>query len=471
MKKAFITMIPAIALAVSITLAACGGGAEETPGATEEPGTVVGSGGEVVRGYQSDMQKDVITIKTVRPVTGDSALFQQTAFGPQYKMWEDEINRDGGLYVKSLDRKVPVEITTYDDGSDMEKTTQLLEQVLANEKPDLLLAPEGTARLFASASIVQRYGYLMIAAEGGAKELESKFEDIRADYGQVNVFSILSYSETQAPALMKVIEELGVESVYCAYINDLHGIEYWGYTEQLLKEAGIAIKGSEPVDPSDVKAASIINNASSSGADAFLGFMYPPQSIPVTMAATDLNYVPKMYLLGPGLCYDLFSVFAFGDYTQSSIDGVMGWGAWNEKSSARAKEYSEHFRDYWTEKGMFWRNADGSPGADPGIAVFQDWWGHICYYSAMQIYQQAVENAGELDENGVLNQDTLVKYIENHTFDTVMHPELKFTNNILTDDMYLGNIGQWQNGVFEVIDNDARRTADPIYPFPGWWQG
>jgi len=476
MKKRYITMFMAIAMVALLALSACGGGGgggtTETPSAPAESGTTGGGSGELVeRGYQSDMQKDVITIKTVRPVTGDSALFQQTAFGPQYKMWEDEINQDGGLYVKSLDRKVPVEITTYDDGSDMEKTTQLLEQILANEKPDLILAPEGTARLFAAASIVQRYGYLMIAAEGGAKELETKFDEMRADYGQVNVFSVLSYSETQAPALIKLIEELGVESVYCAYINDLHGIEYWGYTEILLKEAGVEIKGSEPVDPADVKAASIINNASSSGADAFLGFMYPPQSIPVTMAAKDLNYEPKMYLLGPGLCYDFFSVFAFGDFSQDSLEGIMGWGAWNEKSTARAKEYSEHFRQYWRDKDMFWRNDDGSPGADPGIAVFQDWWGHICYYSVMQVYQQAVENAGELDENGVLNQDTLVKYITDNTFDTVMQPALKFTNNILLDDMYLGNVGQWQNGIFEVIDVDARRTADPIYPFPGWWQG
>jgi hypothetical protein len=49
-----------------------------------------------------------------------------------------------------------------------------------------------------------------------------------------------------------------------------------------------------------------------------------------------------------------------------------------------------------------------------------------------------------------------------------MHSELKFTNNILTDEMYLGNIGQWQDGIFEVIDNDSRRTADPVYPKPPW---
>jgi len=29
-------------------------------------------------------------------------------------------------------------------------------------------------------------------------------------------------------------------------------------------------------------------------------------------------------------------------------------------------------------------------------------------------------------------------------------------------------LGQWQNGVFEVIDPGAKRTAEPIFPKPEW---
>jgi len=478
MMKRYGALLLALVLLLALALTACGSGDSTPPaggttgGGSTGGGTSGGGSGELVeRGYQSDMQKEYINIRAVRPLTGGGAIFEQTAFGPHYKMWEDLINQDGGLYVKSLDRKVPVRITVTDDGSDMEKTTQLLEQILANEKPDLILAPEGTARLFAAAPIAQRYGYLLVGAEGGAKMLETMFDDMKADYGQVGVYSVLSYSETQVPALIKLLDELGVKSVYCAYINDLHGIEYWSYAEEKLKEFGIAINGSEPVDENDVKPDVVINNAMRSGAQAFLGFMYPGQAIPVTMTARELNYNPDLYLLGPGLCYDFFSVFAFGDYTQDSLHGIMGWGAWNEKSNDRVKAYSEQFRSYWRSKGLFWRNEDGSPGADPGTAVFQDWWGHVCYMSTMQIIQQAVENAGELDDNGVLKQSTLIEYVGTATFDTVMHPQLKFTNNILRDDMYLGNIGQWQNGVFEVVDNDNRRTAPPIFPKPDWWRG
>ena len=476
MKK---TKILAILLAVVLLAGlatACGGktttttppasGGQTSPDNSGGSSAPPASGDLVERGYQKDMKKDVITIRAVRPTTGDEAIFDQTAFGPQYRMWVDEINKDGGLYVKSLDRKVPVDIQIYDDASEMNQTTRLFEQMVSSEKPDLILGPEGTARLFACAPLAQRYGYLLLAAEGGALELAEQFDTMRDDYGSVNTFSILSYSETQVPALVKIFDQENVKSVYCAYINDLHGLEYWAATEAALKKVGIEIKGSEPVDPNDIPADAIINNAKASGAQAFLSYTYPQQSIPIAAAAVQLDYNPDIYLVGPGGTYDFFGLFAFGDPTNQALEGLMGWGAWNEKSSARAKEYSEHFKKYWIEQGSFWKNADGS--FNPDGTVFQDWWGHICYYSVMQILQQAVENAGELNSSGMINNETLVKYVETATFDTVMHPQLHFTNNVLTDDMYLGNVGQWQNGVAEVIDADGRRTADPIIPKPHW---
>lgn len=474
MKKRNIAIVLALMAIAVMAFSACngndGGGSGGSGGDTGQPsaqpsGSQPGTGGELVeKGYQSDMQKDEIIIRGVRPSTGPNAIFEQTAFGPQYRMWADEINQDGGVYIKSLDRKVPVNVQVYDDGSDTAKTTQLFEQVCASEKPDLVLAPDGTEVLFACSPIAQKYGYLLLAAEGGAKELEKYLPPQGANS---NTFSILSYSETQVPAFVKLIEELGIESVYGVFVDDLHGTEYWGAIQAGLDAIGVTHNDGVPIpldgnfDPD-----AVVNAAMQSGADVFLCETYPPGSIPIAMSAVKLGYSPNMYFLGPGGSYDYFGDVVFGDITNKSLDGISGWGAWNEKSSESAKGYSQHFRQYHIDKGEFWLNADGTP--NPDGTVYQDWWGHICYYSVMQILQQALENAGELTEDGMINNDTLVEYVSSASFDTVMNPQLHFTNNILTDDMYLGNVGQWQNGVFEVIDNDGRRTADPIYPKPPW---
>ncbi|MDR0874662.1 MAG: ABC transporter substrate-binding protein [Clostridiales Family XIII bacterium] len=470
LKKKSLALILALATVLVFALSGCGGGggsSTDTPAAPADNGSATAeappaASGELVEtGSQSDATKDALIVRGVRSSTGTNAIFEQTAFGPQYKMWIDELNADGGLYVKSLDRKVPLDLKVYDDGSDLAKTTQLFEQICVDEKPDILLPPVSTEALFACTPIAQKYGYYMIAGEGGAKELEQYLDQ------NPNIFSVLGYSETQVPAFVKFAEEVGITSVYCAYIDALHGTEYWGATKPALEEIGIEIKGEQSVPlTGGFDGDAIINAAKQSGADAFLVYTYPDQGIPIALSAIKLGYNPDLYLMGPGGSYDFIGGALFGALGNAGMEGVFGWGGWNEKSSDRAKEYSEHFRNYWIEKGDFWLNADGSP--NPDGTVFQDWWGHASYYSVCEIYQQAIENAGSLTDDGQLDQELLVQYTKENEFDTVLNEHLRFTNNILTDEMYLGNIGQWQNGIFEVMDVDDRRTADPIYPKPAW---
>jgi len=51
------------------------------------------------------------------------------------------------------------------------------------------------------------------------------------------------------------------------------------------------------------------------------------------------------------------------------------------------------------------------------------------------------------------------------TYETALGP-FKFTNNIFLN--HPGEVGQWQNGVWQVIDPGPKRTAPPIYPKPAW---
>jgi branched-chain amino acid transport system substrate-binding protein len=460
MRKRIITLIAAFCLIATTFLAGCGGGADSGGTDTGNTGSSASSG-DSDTAYTGD--KDKIVIGGVRSSSGTNAIFEQTAFGPQYKMWVDQLNADGGIYIKSIDKKLPIELKIYDDGSDISKTTALYEQLCLEEKVDILLPPVSTAALFAVAPIAQKYGYYMVAGEGGAKELEKYVAQ------NPNVFSVLSYSETQVPALVKFCEEQSIESVFCAFIDDLHGTEYWGATKPALEDIGVEIKGEQSVPlTGGFDAAAIISAAKASGAQAFLAYCYPDQGIPIAATAIALDYNPDVYLLGPGGSYDFIGGALWGESgidPVKGMEGVIGWGAWNEKSSDKAKEYSESFREYWIDKGEFWLNADGSPNA--AGTVFQDWWGHICYYSVCEIYQQAIENAGEIGSDGIIDNAKLVEYTKDNHFDTVMG-DLYFTNNVLTDECYLGNIGQWQNGVFEVIDADDRRTAEPIVPKPAW---
>jgi hypothetical protein len=51
------------------------------------------------------------------------------------------------------------------------------------------------------------------------------------------------------------------------------------------------------------------------------------------------------------------------------------------------------------------------------------------------------------------------------TYETALGP-MKFEKGFNTN--HAGEIGQWQKGVFEIIDPGKKRTAEPEYPKPAW---
>ena len=124
----------------------------------------------------------------------------------------------------------------------------------------------------------------------------------------------------------------------------------------------------------------------------------------------------------------------------NTIEGIMGGGAWNAKSSPGAKKFTEHFKQV--------------TGKDVG-----NYWGSLYFYSAMEHFKQSVEKAGTLDQKKI--RDIMSK----EKFDTALGPYWYDKRQISVN--HPGEIGQWQKGVFEVIDPGTKRTAPPIAK-PAW---
>ena len=50
--------------------------------------------------------KDKIVIGASRSLSGQHAFFEANAFGPLYKMWVDETNAQGGIFVKEYQQEI-----------------------------------------------------------------------------------------------------------------------------------------------------------------------------------------------------------------------------------------------------------------------------------------------------------------------------------------------------------------------------
>jgi branched-chain amino acid transport system substrate-binding protein len=77
----------------------------------------------------------------------------------------------------------------------------------------------------------------------------------------------------------------------------------------------------------------------------------------------------------------------------------------------------------------------------------------------MQVLEQAIEKAGTLDRKKIR------EVIASGTFPTVIGP-VRYENQINVQSP--GEVGQWQNGAFEIVAAKEKRTAKPIYPKPPW---
>src|SRR5262245_60942764 len=64
--------------------------------------------------------------------TGPNAGGAATTLLPNYEMWVEEINAAGGI--KLGDKRVPIEVVTYDDRSSSEEAVRAVERLINQDK-------------------------------------------------------------------------------------------------------------------------------------------------------------------------------------------------------------------------------------------------------------------------------------------------------------------------------------------------
>jgi branched-chain amino acid transport system substrate-binding protein len=371
--------------------------------------------------------KDKILIGQAVSMSGPLAIQDSVVSGPYYDLWIKDTNAKGGIYIKEYDKKLPVELIKYDDKSDPGTMTRLMEKLILEDKVDFLLPPVSTAMLFAAATVANKHKYILIGGAGGAMKLK----DVKLPY----FFQSLNIAETQVPVLADILAELKIKKAAIISIEDLHGIEYSEMAVPEFKKRGIEIVMNKKYSFNVKDLSSQLKQAKDSGADAFIGFSYPDECMLVTGQAMSVGYNPKVFFLSVGPAFSFYKG-AFGP----AIEGVMGGGAWNEKTSAGAKKFSEHFKEV--------------TGKEMG-----NYWGSLFFYASMEHFTQAVEEAGTLD------QSKIRKIMAKKKYDTVLgkywYDDRQMSAN------HPGQIGQYQKGVFEVVDPGAKRTAPPIEK-PAW---
>jgi branched-chain amino acid transport system substrate-binding protein len=356
--------------------------------------------------------------------SGPFAAGAQLSQEPNYIMWAEQVNAAGGLSVGGRKRKI--ELIGVDDRSEVETMVRSYEKLMGSDKVDLILPPWGTGMNFALMPLAQKHGYPMLSPTATGRKLLS----LKNPY----FFPLLQQPDVMMVALAEFLKARGVTTAAMVHVDELFGLEQAAALERAFKEKGIRIieKKSYPIGVKDLQP--VLRDIKAKNPDAFIALSYPPDTFLITGQSKALAFNPKAFYAAVGAAFPVYR----DKMGVGTVEGVMGLGTWNPKTSPAAKAYFDAHVARWKKEPDRWASAHA--------------------WAGLQILQQAVGKAG-------LDRKKIRDYIASTEFDTVIG-KIRFKNgeNVSTP----GIVSQWQSGEFEVVWPPQRATAPAYFPKAAW---
>src|SRR5271156_4146739 len=209
------------------------------------------------------------------------------------KLWADQKNADGGVYVKAFDKKIPVKLVAYDDQSNTATAATLYNQLVTQDKVDLLASDSGSVLTAPAATIARdREMFLFDQTGTGASFFfkDNPYIALMAD----PVSTI--WPKPVADFITKDGPALGIKKIAILYAtNEFTGTQANAF-RKFVKESGapIEIVYDQGVPTETTNYTVIINNINNTQPDAVIHFGYAPNDIAFLRNVQDVGIKFKM---------------------------------------------------------------------------------------------------------------------------------------------------------------------------------
>jgi branched-chain amino acid transport system substrate-binding protein len=119
-----------------------------------------------------------IKIGTLYASTGPFAVASQGQY-EGLKFWAEDANKHGGVFIKAFGKKIPVRIVAYDDQSSTSTATTLYNQLITQDKVDVLVADFGSVLTSVAVPLAAEHHMLLIDPTGsGANFFTQKTDNL-----------------------------------------------------------------------------------------------------------------------------------------------------------------------------------------------------------------------------------------------------------------------------------------------------
>lgn len=234
-----------------------------------------------------------------------------------YNFFVDKINEMGGITVGG--KKYRVEVKYYDDESKSERTAQLIEKLINEDKVTFILGPYGSAPSGTAAPICEKYKIPMIEANGSAESIFNK--------GYKYTFAVLSPAKLYLKGLIDLViaRDKTAKTVAVLGENEPFSKEVAAGGAEYAKEKGLTVVYQElyPTGTQDVSA--LLTNIKAKNPDIVLGAGHLQDSLLIVKQAKDLGVSPRAmgFSVGP-------SSPEFRENLKGNADYIFGATQWTE---------------------------------------------------------------------------------------------------------------------------------------------
>jgi len=376
-------------------------------------------------------QENVITIGCAISLSGP-LVKEGKLTKDGYDLWVKLVNDRGGLNVGG--KKYKVAIKYYDDESNVQTSTKLIEKLITEDKLGLLLGPYGSGPSFAASAISEKYKKVMVIPMAASPDIYER--------GFKYIFGVLATTDEYMVDIIRLAGKQNPKpkAVAMLWKNDLANKSLAKPIPDLCKEIGAELVYNEKFAPDATDFASELAVIKGKNPDILIFFSQLPQFIMAMKQIKEMKIDAKMITNGIAVPQPDF-VKSLG----KDAEYVVGPSNW-EPSSKYGDDLFKDSLDY--------------------VKKFQEMHGYVPDYHAaggtagVLILGKAIEKAGSTDPEKV--REALANFNE-----TTFWGPIKFDNTgkITGRGMVVGQI---QGGKFVPVYPEPLAEGKLIWPAPPW---
>ncbi len=426
-------LVAALLLTFGLLVGSCAGEEATTTTSAEEPASTESTAPSTTEAALDRPVKIGGTLPLSGPAAGDGQRFLDGR-----KLAVKTINAAGGVLGQQL------ELVVVDDGFEPAKVPSLYENLVRQDKLDVLLSSYGAPMTMPAMAVADKYDKLVLSGYSSSTGLMEQYGGKRfftvaaqpKDKMYVNWFyrgltdfladfdSWNTKADVQKPTKIAVLNE-----------NQLWGIEQHDLWKPHAEQQGWEIVVDEFVEMNQMEFSSLISKIKSANPDVIMTEFFYFRSVPFVKQLKEQGVKADFVA-----CSEAGTTADWADETKGA--GAVGNNVitFDYLPAAYTGGGSEEFRaDFKAEYGR-----------EPGFL-------EAAGYAEVQVLAQAIETAGSIETDAL--RDALLS----GSFETV-YTSAKFDSMGLNAE-FNPVVGQWIDGRLESVYPKDAATAELVYPF------